>query len=221
MHGWREFIGEVGIVVFGILIALSAEQLVVASQWRSEANHFRKAVDHELGRNLGLYGTVIANRPCVNRRIAELERFLADSRAGRQDRMLQPIGRPQTQSQYFSVWDNKGADVTAHLPQERRIGYGELYDEFRNNDVVRTSERDVWRSMAQFELGEPLDHSDRMRLRELLTRAEQLNGVTPSNYTYILNLARPLGIQPIADPQTPYSPEKDPFCRPLLAPDGR
>lgn len=27
MHGWREFLGEVGIIVFGVLIALSAEQV--------------------------------------------------------------------------------------------------------------------------------------------------------------------------------------------------
>jgi hypothetical protein len=217
LHGWREFIGEVGIIVVGVLVALTAEQLVETARWRSEAADFRTAVDHELGRNLGLYGRVMENRPCVTRRIAELERFLADSRAGREDRLIQPIGYPQRQSQYFSVWDNKGAEVTAHLPQNVRIGYGELYDEFRNNDVVRLSERDVWRSMAQFEQPEPLDHADRLRLRELLTRAEQLNAVTPPNYTYILNLARPLGINTIADPQTSYSPDEDPFCKPLLA----
>ena len=28
LHGWRELIGEVGIIVVGVLIALSAEQLV-------------------------------------------------------------------------------------------------------------------------------------------------------------------------------------------------
>jgi hypothetical protein len=217
MHGWREFAGEVGIIVIGVLIALSAEQLLEGWHWRREVTSFRAAVDHELGRDLGLYARVMANRPCVTRRLAELERFLADSRAGRQDRLLHPIGYPQRQSQYFSVWDNKGAEVTAHLPQNVRIGYGELYDEFRNNDVVRLSERDVWRSMAQFEQPEPLDHGDRMRLRELLTRARQLNDVTPPNYTYIVNLARPLGIKTIADPQTSYSPEADPFCRPLLA----
>ena len=28
LHGWREFAGEVGIIVVGVLIALAAEQVV-------------------------------------------------------------------------------------------------------------------------------------------------------------------------------------------------
>ena len=28
LHGWREFAGEVGIIVLGVLIALGAEQLI-------------------------------------------------------------------------------------------------------------------------------------------------------------------------------------------------
>src|SRR4051794_1360951 len=201
LHGWRALAGEVGIIVIGVLIALGAEQLVESAHWRSEVGDFREAVDHELGRNLGILTAVVRQRPCVDRRLAELERFLADSNGGRQDRLLRPIGRPFMQSQYFSVWEDKGADVTQHLPLDARLKYSELYDEFRNNDVVRLSERDVWRSFAQFNQPEPLDHADRMRLRELVTRAEQLNAVTPSNYTYILNLARPLGVRAIADPQ--------------------
>ena len=55
LHGWRQLAGEVGIIVLGVLIALGFEQLVEAMRWRSEVGHFRTAVDHELGRNLGLY----------------------------------------------------------------------------------------------------------------------------------------------------------------------
>lgn len=45
LHGWREFAGEVGIIVIGVLIALSAEQFAEffnsdcrnhsGAQWRS------------------------------------------------------------------------------------------------------------------------------------------------------------------------------------------
>jgi hypothetical protein len=41
LHGWRAFVGEVGIIVLGVLIALSADQLVSAFQWwlkRAEAH---------------------------------------------------------------------------------------------------------------------------------------------------------------------------------------
>jgi hypothetical protein len=218
LHGWRAFVGEVGIIVIGVLIALGAEQLVEAAHWRSEVSEFREAVDHELGRDLGLYQVVMRQRPCVDQRLAALERVLADARAGRQDRLLRPIARPVTYGQYFSVWDNKGAEIAEHLPDDIRVRYGELYDEFRNNDVVRHSEREVWRSLSQFDEPERLDHADRMRLRELLTRAESLNSVTPGNYQYIVRMARALGIAPIADPNLVQISEQEVFCRPLLGP---
>lgn len=44
LHGWRQFVGEVGIIVLGILIALGAEQLV--SQRNDAAKH------HELMQRL-------------------------------------------------------------------------------------------------------------------------------------------------------------------------
>jgi hypothetical protein len=217
LHGWRELAGEVGIIVIGVLIALGAEQVVEAAHWRIEVHHFREAVDQELGRNLAIYHNVMEQRPCVDRRLAELERLLADSTAGRQDKLLRPIGRPLMQSQYFSVWEDKSAEITTHLPLDTRLKYSELYDEFRNNDVVRTSERDVWRDLAQFDQPEPLDHADRMRLRQLLTKAESANAITAPNLAFIMTLVRPLHIQPVVDPLDIHLPPGSDFCQPLLA----
>jgi len=36
MHGWREFAGEVGIIVVGVLIALGAEHLIERWHWREK-----------------------------------------------------------------------------------------------------------------------------------------------------------------------------------------
>ena len=47
LHGWRAFVGEVGIIVIAVLIALAAEQAVEALHWRNEAREFRRAVDRE------------------------------------------------------------------------------------------------------------------------------------------------------------------------------
>ena len=38
LHGWREFVGEVGIIVIGVLIALGAEQVVEAVHHRSQVD---------------------------------------------------------------------------------------------------------------------------------------------------------------------------------------
>ena len=217
LHGWRAFAGEVGIIVIGVLIALGAEQIVEAWHWRNEARDFSKAVDHELGLNLGTYDAAIKQRPCVFRRLNELELFLAKSTAGERPLLQRRIGWPKAYSPYTSVWNNRGADVTAHLPGDRRLRYAELYDEFANYDALRQAEREVWRELAVYNQPEALDHSDRMRLRGLLARAEQMNLVTVSNYDFIVKLARPLGIVPVGEKDlVPLAMDAE-FCGPLLA----
>ena len=136
LHGWREFAYEIIIVVVGVLLALGGAQFLDTIHSRSEVASFREAVNHELGRDLGIYQSMMAWRPCVTRRTRELERFLIDTRTGRHDPLARPIGRPFMQTFYFSAWDNKGSAVTDQLPFKTRIAYGEVYDEFRENEKV-------------------------------------------------------------------------------------
>ena len=217
LHGWREFAYEIVIVVIGVLLALAGAQLIDTLNTRSEVASFREAVDHELGRDLGIYQSMMPWRACVTRRTRELERFLADARAGRHDPLARPIGRPFMQTFYFSAWDNKGSAVTDQLPFKLRTAYGEVYDEFRENEKVLLNERDAWRSLAQFEQPLPLDVASQLRLRELLSRVEQYNEVTPGNYEYIVTLAQPLGIHPIRDTIVHQLPSDMSFCQPLFA----
>ena len=148
LHGWREFFNEIVIVVIGVLLALGGAQLIDTLRSRSEVASFRETVNHELGRDLSIYQSMMASRPCVTRRTRELERFLTDARAGHHDPLARPIGRPFMQTFYFSAWDNKGSAVTDQLPFELRTSYGEVYDEFRENEKVLLNERDAWRSLA-------------------------------------------------------------------------
>jgi len=217
LHGWREFFNEIVIVVIGVLLALGGAQLIDTLRSRSEVASFRETVNHELGRDLSIYQSMMASRPCVTRRTRELERFLTDARAGHHDPLVRPIGRPFMQTFYFSALDNKGSAVTDQLPFELRTSYGEVYDEFRENEKVLLNERDAWRSLAQFEQPLPLDVASQLRLRELLSRVEQYNEVAPGNYEYIVTLAKPLGIHSIRDTIVEHVPSDMSFCQPLFA----
>ena len=53
LHGWRAFIGEVGIIVLGVLIALSAGEIVEALHWRAEVAEARRAMAVELSDSIG------------------------------------------------------------------------------------------------------------------------------------------------------------------------
>jgi hypothetical protein len=217
LHGWHEFAYEIVIVVAGVLLALGGAQVLDTIHSRREVASFREAVNHELGRDLGIYQSMMPWRDCVTRRTRDLERFLADAGAGRHDPFARPIGRPFMQTFYFSAWDNKGSTVTDQLPFKLRVAYGEVYDEFRENEKVLLNERDAWRSLAQFEQPLPLDVASQLRLRELLSRVEQYNEVTPGNYEYIVTIAKPLGIRPIRDTIVHHVPSDASFCEPLFA----
>ena len=48
LHGWRAFVGEVGIIVIGVLIALGAEQLIERRHWHESAREASYAIQQEL-----------------------------------------------------------------------------------------------------------------------------------------------------------------------------
>ena len=83
LHCWREFVGEVGIIVIGVLLALGAQQIVEAFNWRREVAGFRDSVREEIGVNLGAYPDRSKQKLCIKARLDELQRWLDSWRAGR------------------------------------------------------------------------------------------------------------------------------------------
>lgn len=72
LHGWRQFAGEVGIIVVGVLIALGAEQLVASWHWRSEVRQTDQRLVQEMAMNLANAYERFAIDPCLRPRLAEL-----------------------------------------------------------------------------------------------------------------------------------------------------
>src|SRR4051812_42777269 len=69
LHGWREFAGEVGVIVIGVLIALSAEQVVETIHWRSEVRTARGELKSEMSYANRVFAYRIAAEPCIARRL--------------------------------------------------------------------------------------------------------------------------------------------------------
>jgi hypothetical protein len=76
VHGWRELVGEVGIIVVGVLIALSAEQLVETVHERRVADETRDAIRAEFNNSLTSLALRGQSEPCVARRLAEVRQIL-------------------------------------------------------------------------------------------------------------------------------------------------
>ncbi|CAM3031645.1 hypothetical protein SPAN111604_00260 [Sphingomonas antarctica] len=214
-HNWREFISEIGVVVIGVLIALAGEQLVNSLHWRTEVYEFRDAADKELASDLAAFEFRVKQAPCVSRRIAELESLLTSARAGTPVPLLEDIGRPANITLRTSVWDTRAGELMSHIPIEKRLAYSSLYDELANNDRQIVEERDVWKSLSQFNGASAFSSDNLMRLSELIYRAKTINKIVTSNSREVSNLASALGIRP--DFGERYIAPPDPhFCSPLL-----
>lgn len=211
LHGWRAFVGEVGIIVIGVLIALTAEQVAEALHWRSEVASFRSAVRQEVAIDLGTYQYRMNENGCVHSRLDDLEHWLDSWRAGRAVALAGPIGAPASLSLETAVWGSRDANVMSHMPPDERIALGELYDKFANNDTHRQDERQTWLELAQFDGAASLNHADLMRLRALITRARYRDSHITDNAQGYFNIARRMGIAPRVEDDAPsINPA---FCR--------
>jgi hypothetical protein len=74
LHGWRQFAGEVGIVVLGVLIALAAQQLVDTIHRRSDGAQLVAALRSELSDDRSRWEHIRSADACTLQRLDALER---------------------------------------------------------------------------------------------------------------------------------------------------
>lgn len=214
LHGWREFAGEVGIIVIGVLIALGAQQVAEAMQWRSQVGAFRAAVRQEVGWDLGTEVYRSREDGCVKARLDQLEQWLQGWQLGHPKILAGPIGSPGSLSPYTSAWQSRDPALMAHIPLEERLTLGYLYDELANNEVHRLDERQTWLMLAKYDGATALQHEDLMELRELISRARHRDLKMRENSPDIIATAKAMGITPKSRDFPAYEAS---LCRPILS----
>ena len=152
LHGWRQFAGEVGIIVLGVLIALGAQQFAQNVQQRSQADEARRAVRGELEVNMARLASRAAQKHCVENRIEEIQALL-DKAAGNPS-IATPgwIGRPQYWSMQTVRWEAIAqSGGAALLPADDLADYGSLYSWMGNINGVMTTEQADWARLRTLE----------------------------------------------------------------------
>lgn len=214
LRGWRAFVGELGVIVLGVFIALGADQAVRTFNQRSDMRELRAAVDMEIAYGLGTYDARVAQDDCAEARLEELARWLQGWREGTPERLSEPISAPRSGPPRTNVWASREAGVMAQMPLDVKLAYGAIYDEFANNEVQRLDERMTWLALAEFDGAETLDNTSRMRLQGLITRARWRANNIRNNASYITKIARDMGIEPQLNRFPPA--EVAPLCQPIL-----
>jgi hypothetical protein len=128
LHGWREFAGEVGIIVLGVLIALGLEQVVEAQQWRDKVNRAVDSMRIELADDDGpqAYARELIGE-CLDKQITRI-RDGSDTAPPEQLRKWAAAYDPP-----FRTWDSEAwkivvaSDVGSHMGADRLIAWSAPY----------------------------------------------------------------------------------------------
>ncbi|WP_375392923.1 hypothetical protein [uncultured Sphingomonas sp.] len=127
VHGWREFAGEVGIIVVGVLIALTAEQLTETWHWRHEAGEARASLGSELADTSALVQERELYARCIARRIRDISALLDEASTTGRLPPIGSIGQPSVRSYELPTWTALTASgVASRLPREEVLIYGQL-----------------------------------------------------------------------------------------------
>jgi hypothetical protein len=219
LHGWREFAGEVGIIVIGVLIALGAEQAIEAIHQRSEVEQTRAALDAELAHNLAAFDYRLSLEPCARSRLNELQSIV-----DRQGHAIAPLGHdlqsPLTVNLEFAVWDAATGEARSLIPLQAKLQYAKLYGTFRHYESLRNRESEAWVQLTDLDLHGPLSAEDAKQAKLTIKRLRRLDELLPAYASFIERSAAPLGIRPEADINAPAEDlmrkDRTAVCSPLF-----
>lgn len=102
LHGWRAFVGEVGIIVLGVLIALGAGQLVESWHVRAEANSLRATMHDELAIDRARWQVTHAEFPCALAWLDQMDRWSMSAPANER---LPTVPGPIVWNMHLSSWE--------------------------------------------------------------------------------------------------------------------
>ena len=135
LHGWRALVGEVGIIVAGVLIALGAEQLVQSIDEREDVTQLRAALRAELADDRARWEGIRVRDRCTQQCLDALSRWLASAPPGA--RLAGNRYRVFLFNMHSSAWDlAKASPAAAHIPLKERLTYASLYAAIRQLAAV-------------------------------------------------------------------------------------
>jgi len=176
LHGWREFAGEVGIIVLGVLIALGAEQLVEAAHQQREGVVAENVIRNEIELNLGRLQSRRVIHGCVDHRIEDIQALL--DAAASDPKITTPnwIGRPQYWTFLDSRWKAESQAGRAALVDARRLSdYGVMYNRMENLLDEMNAEQTDWARLRILEHLHRLDTAAVLQLGLTLQDARYRN----------------------------------------------
>jgi hypothetical protein len=133
-HGWNAVAWELAIVVLGVLIALGAQQMADALQWRQKVAIVRQSIMRELGNDRARWEQTIRDARCMQRDIDRLEEWTGGG------------SKPEPQARFIRsaplLWMHsanwelaKSSQTLDHFPLDEQIAFATAYDGIAHRQV--------------------------------------------------------------------------------------
>lgn len=180
VHGWREFIGEVGIIVLGVLIALGAEQVIEHLHWESKVASAQQALRSELADGYLSAAERIIEAPCLNAQLDVLKARVLKSGATLAAAPLYntPFG-PSVYRYPSRTWDDTiwqstiSEQVSSHIDQDKRQQLAYAYNSIALLRRLNEAEDSASGLMETLDTPLPLDPTLRGHFIELIEAERQ------------------------------------------------
>lgn len=205
LHGWREFFGEVGIVVLGILIALGAEQVIQGFHDRHVADQSRRDVREEVGTDIGFYRERLQESPCIAARLKELSTIVQGGAVPAN--AVKWVGRPSDLAPFTERWRAVTSSArTALFPPVEQSRLDAIYGIFAGLQEESRDEEHAWTNLGIVaHLNGPIDTATRLSLVQALEQARRTDEIIRLASYYALFHAHALGIA--SNPETSPRPD--------------
>jgi hypothetical protein len=178
LHGWREFAGEVGIIVVGVLIALGAEQLVSSFDMKLKVRRAEAAMRLELAEDDGpqAYGRMLTGG-CLDAQLVRIHDGAGHVPADQLRQWVLAYNPP------YRTWDSEawktvlGSDVGSHMGPERLVQWSSPYRIISPMTDRNQRERDLATELHEAVPpdGEP-SAGDLQVLRRVVAQLRTING---------------------------------------------
>jgi len=200
VHSLREFFGEIGIIVIGVLIALGAEQLVDAAHWREKVDRAEAAMRLELAEDDGpqAYGRAIV-AGCLDMQLVRIHDEAGGMSADQLRRWAADYAPP------FRTWDSEAwqavlaSDVGSHMGSDRLVQWSSPYRSMAPMTDGNLRERDLAAELREAvpPSGEP-SATDLQNVRRLSGMLRAINWMLYRSSQLVLARSRAVGA-PVPD----------------------
>jgi hypothetical protein len=135
IHGWREVLNEILVIVFGVLIALGLDQFVDGLHWRHKVDQAEHNMRLELGRDRTDAAQYAILAACTDGYLDRMRRDLLAQDASELAR-LYALGEPfVTEPWTATAWEAAvGSQIGDHMATDRFLNFAEA---FRRADLMK------------------------------------------------------------------------------------